>query len=243
MPFSVAYPVFAYVIENTVGRYQDKNDAARVLRKMFSAVLTASDLFMELAQRTSSTGHIPVLSAVPESGITISPENTEAVLGYYGTWIGKVCREQLWINDPYMTPEELEPVLRIVLERNSALEISVITCRATLERERVSQPYRDAFRDVWSRASINRPPLTRVIVASLEPGGKSLVHDRWWISKADGLVFGTSLNAVAGARISRVDPMSPALFSAAVRELMPIVTMRKREQGGALISYESFDLI
>ena len=244
MPFTDAFPVFAYVVENAVGKYQERHEASRVLRQMFNAVLTAADLFEGLAERTSAifpNAIVPGVDVV-ETGITLLPGNGDEVVGYYGSWLSEKAREELWINDPFVTPEELAAILRVVLAKRPDLQIYAVTCRTTLEQEKVKTPYSESFRSAWTQASLHTAPTTRVIIASLEPSGRAPVHDRWWLSKEGGLDFGTSATGFGGARISRVDPMSQAQFNAAVEQLRPIVQMKKRGQGVIRISYESFEL-
>ncbi len=243
LPFQRSFPVFSYALENLVAKHKDQSEAARVLRNAFRGVLTAADLFVALAERSSSD--IPQIrqpeTSLPDDGITVEPGDREKGIDYIRAWLSASLKEFLWINDPYLGPDQLVEILKLVLESRLDVELYLVTSRSGLDNDRVTKPYSDEFRNAWQKASIQEGPRTRVIVASVEPGGKAPIKDRWWVSRERGISMGTSFSGL-GERTSRIELLSPSTFSVVFNRLSSVTTMRQREHDGDRISYESFDL-
>jgi hypothetical protein len=243
LPFRSSYPVLSYALENMIVRYKDQAQASRVLRNVFQGVLTAADLFAVLAERMSSqvTHSAEIDLSLPDEGLTVEPGERQQAIDYLRKWLSKNLEDFLWINDPYIAPEQAVEIVKIVLETASRVELYIVTSRAGLENERTTKPYSEAFRNAWRAASIQRASRARVVIASVEPTGKAPIKDRWWVSRRSGLTTGTSVSGF-GERTSRIEAMSTAAFSTISTRLAPIVSMKQRDHDGDWISYESFDL-
>jgi hypothetical protein len=243
LPFQRSFPVFAYALENLVVKHKNRAEAAKILRNVFHGVLTATTLFEILAERSSSDIRLSrdTEPCPSDSGITVEPGQHEKGIEYLRNWLDSNSSEYLWINDPYLDPQQLNQVIKLVLEARPNLEVYVVTSRSGLESARTEKPYSEAFKNAWVAASLQSAPRTRIIVASVEPGGKAPIKDRWWMTGRRGLFMGTSLNGL-GERTSRIELMTPATFEELFNRLTAVVSMRQRDHDRARISYESFDL-
>lgn len=223
-------------------RYKDQYQASRVLRNVFQGVLTAADLFAVLAERMSSqvTHSTEIDLSLPDEGLTVEPGERQQGLDYLRSWLAKNLEEFLWINDPYIAPEQAVEIVRMVWEAGGT-DLYIVTSRAGLDNERITKPYSEAFRSAWGAASLHQASRARIIIASVEPKGKAPIKDRWWMSRRSGLIMGTSINGL-GERTSRIEPMSTAAFNTISTRLSSIVSMKQRDHDGEWISYESFDL-
>lgn len=242
LPFRSSFPILSYALENMIVRYKDQSQASRVLRNVFQGVLTAADLFAVLAERMSSqvTHSTEIDLSLPDEGLTVEPGERQQGLDYLRSWLAKNLEEFLWINDPYIAPEQAVEIVRMVWEAGGT-DLYIVTSRAGLDNERITKPYSEAFRSAWGAASLHQASRARIIIASVEPKGKAPIKDRWWMSRRSGLIMGTSINGL-GERTSRIEPMSTAAFNTISTRLSSIVSMKQRDHDGEWISYESFDL-
>jgi hypothetical protein len=210
---------------------------------MEAGVLTAADLFAVLAERMSSqvTHSAEIDLSLPDEGLTVEPGERQQAIDYLRNWLAKNLEEFLWINDPYIAPEQAVAIAKMVLEVETSVDLYIVTSRAGLDSERTMKPYSEAFRNAWRAASIQRASRARVVIASVEPKGKAPIKDRWWISRRSGLTMGTSVSGF-GERTSRIETMSTAAFPTISTRLSAIVLMKQRDHDGEWVSYESFDL-
>jgi hypothetical protein len=242
LPISKAYSIFAWAIENNNRRMQRASDGqSLILRGALRATLQGCDLSWFVALRMS--GAKQGISAIPAAwprNVVRAGERSEA-LAQIQEWLEKSGSIYLKVCDPFIGPDELVELLRIVLRTNPVLRVSVITSRKYQVSEQVDVPWEDAYRKRWRLASDQEPPDTRVVIAALSTGD-SPIHDRWWITKGNGIRLGTSFNSIGtnkGSEISRIDETQLGTYEAEVDDCL---NSTARGRNGERITYSSFTL-
>jgi len=86
------------------------------------------------------------------------------------------------------------------------------------------------------------PPNTRIIIAAVEPGNLSPIHDRWIATQKGGLRLGTSLNTLGITKISEISLLSAEEALACISEIKVFTETHERVINGNRIRYTEFDL-
>jgi hypothetical protein len=167
----------------------------------------------------------------PNTGLIRAGEREKA-LQTLQRWIEDNVSEYLLICDPYMGPEEVSIVLRMVNRARLAAKVSILTSLAHHRDQGLSSPCQAAYTAYWSSASDQEAPETLIMIVGLRSSMKSPVHPRWWITKDGGLRVDTSLRSLGGARDSEVFPLSLSEAQERRAELLEYFELKKREHDG-----------
>ena len=243
LPFRSAFAVYAYVVENAIGRVQEKSEAARIIRGNFRAVSAAADLVYFLAEK-SAVG----MQALEREGgkdtdaCFVDAGEREQGLAFLARWIAHVKGPSLNISDPYIAPVDMVEILKMVLLANPLLEVNLITSKRALLGAHIATPFRDSFSSAWAAASSQNPPITRVVVIAVGSGGDPLIHDRWWSSGASALDTGASFNGIGLSKSSKISVMNSDDASKADERIQAALRMSVRAVDRNRVIYESFDI-
>ncbi|MBW6474130.1 MAG: hypothetical protein K0B14_13475 [Anaerolineaceae bacterium] len=241
IPLLDGYPIFAWLFQNCVVNYKNKPQASDYIRPLFNATLKASDLIINIAQKSNlqiqkakSTAIDKMLTSTTMEDL--SPDDAKLVLK---NWLSSSIKDELFIADAYFGREELW-ILHEVVNTNPNCKVYILTSKK--HNNKLTQPQKE-YTDYWRREiSDHEPPPTEVVIAGLETDQLSPIHDRWWISGNSGIRIGTSSNSLAGSKISEISNFSPADAEKNENTIKRFAIYKDRAYKGVKINYMSFTL-
>lgn len=195
--FTTSYPVSLYVIENTVHRHQHTPAAESIIRRIYDATIFCIELVSYLGKK--SVNH--PINIYPQQSqenheIIHKGEENKAII-FIKDWALKHEIKELIIIDQYFTADDLT-LLKVFLEINYSINYTILTglsqnCRLVNENE-----LEQSFKDSWSKISIEKPPIVKIVLVGKEKDNEAPFHDRWWIVNrgSSGLRVGTSFNSL-----------------------------------------------
>ncbi len=213
-----SYPVFSWIIQNEASRLRTQRDAERVFRPQFESLVKTARLVYTICARLSGRlRQIQVKVSPPEIRSRLVPAGKRDLgISFVEEWLSGNLGEYLKICDPYFGPDDLD-VLRLILTHRPDCSVYILTSEHGQRGLKLGEPVEDIYRDKWYREiSAQMPPETCITIVGVGPIGKLPVHDRWWVTTAGGLAFGTSWNGLGRTRDSEIRILSQA--EAAERE-------------------------
>lgn len=244
-PLTIAYPLYAWFIENAVRRLGRPEDMRQIVLPFFQACLLDAELAIRAAERSavSSRRTFDLLAEVSrraeDGSLTIREGEREKAIEFVKQWLSTNLGKYLKISDPYFGPNDLE-ILKLVLSVRRDCEVIVLTSRANHARA-VSAPWDDAYATAWVKISEEDPPPTRILIIGTRASGKSPIHDRWWISEEAALEIGTSWNGIGKSGTTlRPIPSDEARIKESYAD--DFITQSRREFDGDRITYNLITL-
>jgi len=244
LPFSAAFAIYSYVIENALQRPQERSEEERNLRGLYRSLTGSAELFYFLAER----GIARIPSAQPaevtdrDQFCFVDADQRGKGVAYIEKWLIEKTGSTLTIHDPYLLPVDVVDILKMILLVKPSLEVNLITSKVGLQRARIASPFAGQFRAAWTETASQSAPVTRIIVVAVGSEGNPLIHDRWWCSDESGLDFGTSFNSLGNDKGSKIRIMPKDEASQAAARLASITGMRLRYIEEKRVVYESVDL-
>ena len=244
LPLALAYPIFSWVIENTVRRYDADPNKKHQLVETFRAVLRGSHFAINLLNVTlNSSKQLLTLESelVPLSSLVITDGQRNEALQWLKQWLENSAEEHLIICDPYFGPNDLD-VLMLINSAKPGLRVKILTSREHLKKKQIDGNLDDAFSHAWEKLSDQAPPPTTIKVAGLRSNHSLPIHDRWWLTKSGGLRIGTSLQSLG---IGKTTEISLLTQDEAINIESSVITPYLQEQpevGGERLKYISFNL-
>jgi hypothetical protein len=197
LPFSDSYPIYAYIIENSIRRLSDTDSAGTVLLPIFQSLLLDIELFSYILRHSSgfiNTTQFNVLDNYDSPGIIIGENEKEKAYKYIENWLTNNAKDYIKIVDPYFSLNELD-ILSMIQKICSGIKVFILTSRE--QNIKVPQPWDETYKTFWrDNITLQDPPITDIFIVGTEKKGILPIHDRWIISKNSGLRLGTSLNAL-----------------------------------------------
>lgn len=244
-PISLSYPIHSWIIENSVRRHSRTSEMRQHLLDLFRSVLRGTQI-----AATMCGIHLRLYSPLPQDAegtnsrertATYSDGQRDLALDRIRLWLEADASEHLYVVDPYFGPNDLE-LLRLVTAVSPGLRVAIVTSKMHLQQVGVSSRASEAFSSAWRKLSDQRPPETRIIVATQEDSSHFPVHDRYFISRGTGLLLGTSFHSLGIGKASSIAALG-ANESAELEKdiLQPLVTMQQHFKGNRM-RYLSFDL-
>ena len=244
LPFGSAFAIYSYVIENALQRPQERSEEERSLRGLYRSLTGSAELFYFLAER--GVAGIPAGQSTDETDrdqfCFVDADQKEKGVAFIEKWLAERTGSTITIHDPYLLPNDVAEILKMVLLVKPSLEVNLITSRIGLQRARILAPFGSQFRSAWTEASSQPAPVTRIIVVAVGSEGSALIHDRWWCSDESGLDFGTSFNSLGHDKGSKIRIMPKDEASQAAARLASITGMKLRYVEEKRVVYESVDL-
>ncbi|MBW6465440.1 MAG: hypothetical protein K0B06_02935 [Brevefilum sp.] len=236
-----AYPIYAWLIQNCVIRYQDKPQANDFIRPLFLATLKGCNLIINIVKKSSSQiqkarSYSPYES---EKSVLIADMDFEEAQNRLKGWLISNLKSELFIADGYFHKEDLW-ILQEILSINPKCKVYILTS------QKINNKFIDIqqeFFDYWKfHVSHSAPPPTEVVLASLETTQVSPIHERWWISENSGLRIGNSSHSLGKSRVSEINDLSPDEAEQRKEQIKRFSVFREREFKGQRINYQSFTL-
>lgn len=242
-PLDEAYPILCYVIENTVQRRAHSQEAKSLVRHMFEVTLFGCDFTHAISIRPprKRATHALVEQVASRDRRIIHPGQRAEALDYIRRWLDETASDYLKLCDPYFGPKDLE-ILKLVLETVPNIPVFVLTSKKQQDQEHVAQPWSETYRQRWERDFSNQaPPDTEIWVVGTRLG-ELPIHDRWLITKDNGIRFGSSLDSLGYMKASEISILKEAEAAQNEVETDQYLFRRKREHLGEKLYIESFTL-
>lgn len=232
---------FSWTLQNLIQKRSYSEEARSLLREVFEAVLSASEIGRVLITRAA--GQSVAAGRTPErnsSSVLIKAGERSKAIDYIGHWLTTVASDFVYICDPYFGAGELE-ALRLILETNPTLKVKVITSRRKQENDGANNlgSLEQAYERQWRHLCEQSPPECEIIAIG-NASGDLPIHDRWWLSRAGGMRTGTSFNQLGRAKDSEVSVLSGEEFAERLQEIEAYIRRERREHMGQRLSYQAF---
>lgn len=238
---SESYPIFSWLIQNTVNKYQDTPQANVFLRPLFDATLTGCNLIIAIAEKSTAQLKNAKSSTKDQtnSSVLVIDKGTEEAKEILIEWIKNNLEDEFFIADPYFGIKELW-ILQIIKGIRSDCKITILTSKE--HNRHLVNPEID-YQDYWRlNVSDQEPPWTEIVIADMGLTGQSPIHDRWWISGNNGLRLGTSINGYGGRRISDISALNLEEVEERSEIIKRFAVTKDRYYKNEKIKYSSFTL-
>lgn len=242
LPISQSYPILAWVVQNAFIRHNDTDEAATYLRPMFDAMVLGTALAGTLASRSmklqKQLHQFTEQVSMADDSLIVHEGERDKALDFLKSWYQSSVSDYLIICDPYFRPSDLEAI-QLLCSIDPKVRVKILTCNEGLKG--VDKPYEDSFRDYWLiQLAGSEPARIKIVVAGIEPHGKAVIHDRWWLSKNSGLDAGTSFNAWGGDKTFSIKQLTPIDSAKKKTEVDRYLDNEEIEQAGKIIRYSTF---
>lgn len=238
-----SYPIFAWLIQNGILRYQDTPQAVDYIRPIYEACIASCYLIAYISKKSTSRAisNRSIISREKDAGSQVLQEmNDEEVKRIITKWLRTNLANYLYIADGYFGPDDLW-ILQEINSIDPTCKVYILTSNE--HNVLVQQPWKNAYQDHWNvQLSDQDPPPTEIIVVGIKSTGKSPIHDRWWITNGAGLRLGTSLNSIGKSRISEISDLTLAEVSEREAIIRQYVISKERFFKGEKLTYSSFTL-
>jgi len=245
LPLSESYPIFAWIIENTVKRFAKTPTARTDIIPIFEATLLGAELASRIAIRSSAKlKQIKTQAIEPfvvSHKLVVRAGERDKAIQFIKGWFTQEEQEYLKICDPYFGVEDLE-ILQILSSISPKCTIKILTSKKHQHQDNLSQPWDEAYRSHWRHISAQNPPETEVIIVGLESSGELPIHDRWWITQNSGLSFGTSFNSLGINKTSEISILSLEESKLNENEINQYISREKRIHKNERLTYNLFSL-
>lgn len=231
-----SFPIFAWFIENALQFRRDSAQTRAYVRSLFEACLLGAEVALHALNRPTHAGRLLAIQTGSDSfGTIVGAGERERGLGYVRRWLEEqVCGDSIVVIERYFKPAAVE-LLALIADSCPDSDVTVIAGRQE-SLEGLSTVPEDAYRAEWRRLRSDEPPLCRLLFLQTRVSAKFPFHDRWWLTERAGLCLGTSF-AGLGVRISEVRPLDTGEAEQRWVEVMPYLTLTKREFDGERIDY------
>ena len=209
VPITLAYPLYAFVLESINISARTNNQFADYLAATYQAITRTLTFALGVLKHASSMNmkNNSFLQDAETNNIAIEAGDRESALAWIESWINKTPIDELYICDPYLDLDGLE-ILNKIRAISPDLFIWVLADinKFMVERDDLSSD--DSIRSYWKRHISDEEPTDVRIILCGTGSKKFPVHDRWILSESSGLRIGTSYNSLGLTRLSEISEMS-----------------------------------
>jgi len=244
LPISEAYPILAWIIENTTRRMSNTPQARSSIIPIFNTTLQGAELAARLTTRFTHRLDLIKKDAIRRSGISksviIKARERDKAIKLLSQWFEDEVQDYLKICDPYFSHEDLD-ILRLLYFVKPNCEVYVLTSRK--HQDKGIQNLEDHYRSYWrSHFPGIKLPKIEIIVVGTQSSGDSPIHERWLLTNETGLRIGTSYNSLGITKTSEISFLTQD--EAAQRELEAdkYLKREKQEYNNERIDYLLFTL-
>lgn len=235
---------FNWALENLFEKRSASGEAKGLLRDVFEAVLTASEVGAAIIARAA--GHTASIVSPPTKSpesIVIRSGQRETAFNYLMNWLRENGRTFLYICDPYFGRGELE-ALQLVMRVHPKLRIRILTSRRKQEQDlsKVALPIQEAYHHYWREHFSDQDPEDCEVVVIGNAAGDLPIHERWWLTEGAGLRTGTSFNQLGINRDSEIGVLKADEADERIQEVEALISRQKREHLGQRLSYQIIPL-
>jgi hypothetical protein len=241
-PLRDAYPVLAWVIENASRKLRKTDAANSTLRDMFNAAILGADLTARMVLRTTSSLQklAPLFASTASAdSFVVRAGERDRVHHFLESWLASKLADHLKICDPFIGPDEVVSVLKMVMLADRRVQVSFLTSR---KHQPPHENYQELYRREWRRISDQDPPDTQIVIAGVRSTGDSPIHDRWWLTENSGLRLGTSFNSIGISKDSEISYLRAEELGEREAEVNECIYQIKRIHKNEKIDYTSFSL-
>jgi hypothetical protein len=198
-----SYPFLCWYIENAVRKSLTVEESKLNILPICEILLLSTELaFSIVSRKLPNTPHEFESQSVV--GMMVKPNSRDQSLAYIQHWLNRYCVDYVKFCDPYFTSADVD-VVQSIQAANPECPIHVLARASHLKAHNSASS--DAFEDAWKNISDQTAPETYIYgIDKLD--GKELIHDRWLLSKGQGLRIGTSINSI-GNKLSEISIMTP----------------------------------
>jgi hypothetical protein len=245
LPIQESFPIFSWIIENTIQRHSKSNEIEALLVPIFQATFLAAELAWNIAARSAEHfKHVTEYNELKQVSncnecIIIKNGDREKAINYIELWL-KEAKDYIIISDPYFGINDLE-ILQIIKSYNSNLKVSILTSKRQQLNDKLQYPWEDEFRKQWGSISYEDPPWTKIVIVGSDTKGASPIHDRWWLTNGNGINVGTSFNSL-GFNTSKIKKMTGDEVLLSKTEIDQYLLHEKQDLNGEKLRYQTFSL-
>lgn len=233
-----AYPVLSWHLANMERKYTQPQDIKAHLVPICEAMMLSTELTHAILRKVSGKG-ADVREEASEEGLLVRRRSRAEAVAFIEQWLQQNASEQVIYCDAYFSTKDIQ-LLRLCLAQAPQCRMIVVASKPHLVKER--ELGEEPFLRAWREQSDQNPPDTEVIApAFVDSPDKHVLHDRWLLTGAAGLRFGTSFNSLGIERLSEVSEMEPGQVRV-LREQIDKYLSRQRVVDGARIHYSTFTL-
>jgi hypothetical protein len=238
-----AFPILSWVIENAIVKRAHADEARRMVREMFDATMSASEIAAAVVSRAA--GRTTTVSSTTivkdQQRIIVGAEQRVVAIDFIEQWLRNNGNEYLKICDPYFGPKDLD-ILRMVISAGRQVQVTIVTSMKQQQQEKVEWPADEFYLKYWRKHFSDQPPPTTEIVVVGGRSGELPVHDRWWLTKGAGLRLGSSFGGIGKTRDSEISVLTEPEIEERLQITESYVSRQKREHLGEKLKYQFFEI-
>jgi hypothetical protein len=245
LPVNQSYPIFAWLIQNTVKRFSNTDQARTIIRNMYNSLMIATELSGRIGKCSSIQNKKSVMRESNNSSdntIIIRAGERDKAITFVKQWIEKDVNEFLKINDPYFCIADLD-LLLLIKEIKPNCKVFISTSKKAQEQEQLPFPWEEEYRSYWRlKLSDQDPPDCEIVIISIDNTGEHPIHDRWWITNGSGFRMGTSYKSLGVGKDSEISKLSIRQVEEIEMEIDRFLINRIKEHNGRRLYYSLLNL-
>ncbi|MDH2069657.1 hypothetical protein [Pantoea sp. GD03673] len=199
---SEIYPLYCWYIENSARKFKSKNDIKTQIQPVCEMLLTSTEMAFAIVNRKNDFISKSSIE-VSDSSFIVHADNRDQALNFISDWLQKNGKDYIKICDPYFSKNDID-IISLFSELEIVHVIHVLTRLDYLKSK--SSDSNESFESEWHSISDQSPPET-YIYGIEKTDGHDHIHDRWLITKGNGLRIGTSFNSL-GNKMSEISVMT-----------------------------------
>jgi len=234
------FGTFSWALENLIKKRAASGEAESLLRGVFEALLTASELGAAVIARAAGHTMTTIQYSPSKDGYLVKAGHRENALEFLTGWLGSHETNVLYICDPYFGRKEMEAI-HLALRVNPRLRVRVLTSRRKQEQDlgKLNLGLDEAYRQYWRQNFSDQDPLDCEIVIIGNNAGDLPIHDRWWLTQRDGIRIGTSFNQLGVNKDSEISSLDSSEVEERIQEIESLIRREKREHMGERLTYQA----
>ncbi|MEM6892506.1 MAG: ATP-binding protein [Bacteroidota bacterium] len=239
------YPILSYYLANCSKTYKTTQKTGKVKdihENNFNEAVKAAQLIQVLSitkQNKVKSKRQFFADSDFSTNYLLRPNSREDALDYIRTWIKDNAQEFIIIADPYFTKVDLE-ILHLIQQLGlDEIRIDILGSENGWDLN-----LENSFSEYWNEMSDIEPPFTNLTFCWIpEKGNSSPFHDRFIITKDNGLSLGTSINAIGLTKESVISVMKPSdTLKVYQNSLSEYINRFKKILNNQRIKYKAFSL-
>lgn len=240
-PLIESYPMYSWVLSNTMLKYSGTPQSTKYIRNMFEGMLQSAEFLFLITDADERLSSYPEWQDLGdnENQVVVQVGERDKGLNFIRDWLQKNTEEHVTIVDPYFGVEDLELVLQVV-ETDPYLKVRILTSKAA--QRKINGQLSDAYSSAWRHICDHPPPDTEIYIIGSRKTGDAPFHDRWILSKSTGLRLGTSFNSL-GNKDSEISVLGSEEVAQVHHTVNRYYAKQVKEFNGDGVAYESFELL
>lgn len=242
-PLNEAYPILAWLIQNSVVRFRAHEIAATRLTPIFDATLTTAEFSQRLSSRSSElSGSTPDLWDAESSDevMIVGPGQRMQALQFITDWARREARNYIYIVDPYFGMADLE-ILKLIRSAAPDVNLQVLTGLRAQEKEACERGLPTAYQNYWRvRISSELSADAELWISGVGEVGDCPIKDRLILTDGGGLDLSGSFNGLGSLNATkeiRICRLTSDQLAKVEERVVTYLVRKKRDFNGQRISY------